>query len=115
MKRSESMAGGLWSCVRKEGEMGRLRHWKKTKQNTNLEPDDGSGNTKDIPFPNFSFLFGRNLDGIICMTAMQALQYSHNASSPKPKNTKKTMEDTGVPYQNDNVRMRDCAIIKIQT
>ena len=49
------------------------------------------------------------------MMAMQALQCSRNASSPKPKNTKKMMEDTGAPYQNDNVRMRDCAVIKIQT
>ena len=87
----------------------------KKKQNTNLEPDDGSGNTKDIPFPNFSFLFGRNLDGIICMMAMPALPYSRNASSPKPKNIKKMIEDTGAPHQNNNARLRDCAVIKIQT
>ena len=69
---------------------------------TNLKLGDGN-----VPFPNFSLLFGRTPDGIVLMMASPVLLYSLNAPSPKPKNIKEMTEDTGIAHQNSNLSLRD--------
>ena len=83
-----------------------------SEEKTNLEL--GEGDASDIHFPDFSFLFGRTLGVITFMIAFPALLYSLNASSPKPRNTKKITEDTGMAHQDSNTRLRDRGLINVQ-
>ena len=81
---------------------------------TNLRTDDGNGDVINLP-PSLSFLSGRTLDGIITfITALPTLLYSFEASSPKPRNMKTMMDDTGIAHQNNNVSLRDSRLIKSQ-
>lgn len=74
-----------------------------------------TGDASNIPFPNFSFLSGRTLDENTLLMAFPIFLYEFIASSPKPRNTKTTTEDTGMAHQDSNIRLRDRGLISIQT
>jgi len=77
--------------------------------------ESGNGDASDTPFLEFLSLPGRALGWTMLTTAFPAFLYSFNASSPKPRNAKKMMEDTDMAHQDSKARLRNCGPTDVQT